>query len=538
MNDTAPALPARLPDMAAQLPDFSDRLSPMLVKELRQGMRSPVFVWGMILMNAFLAVVVWLTMLEPESNGLHRSFFWAYCILVCGLLPLRAAGALHDELKGNTIDTLMMTRLTGWRITLGKWIAVVAMQCLAAVTVLPYEIVRYFMGGLNVPLELAWLGIFLLAGMTSAAVLTGFSWTRFFLVRAALMMGITFLMWRFCTEVLDEMFDGSRDYLLERFYVKWGWRGIGLLLVAGLHLAFFALDLGASQASPLIENRAPRRRVAGLMAVTCYVGIACSYPPLGFTGDFREFLLCCKLAGGTLLVVGLQALVEMPVNFVSTVTPWVKRGKWGVLAGRFFYNGWPSGVMFLGVLLAVCLTVLWRQYLFLEDQVSLLGGIPVYLNDYYDDGRLSHLIGGWGALIGLVPVPLVLWQIFFRKRLAWHLGVYGIMLMLVASVQLGLIAVAAGLKMPNLLKGGLPLPTMSWTWLEESYGGSDFYPGLTEFFNWGTLQIIVVSWIVILAWWLVAMILAMRAFQETRAVEREAAGVLKQDNAVEAGSRG
>ena len=101
---------------------------------------------------------------DPGENSLHQAFFGGYCALVCGLLPLRAAGALHDELRGNTIDTLILTRLTGWRITLGKWVAVVAQQLLATVTVLPYLIVRYFAGGIDVPMELAWLGIFLLAG--------------------------------------------------------------------------------------------------------------------------------------------------------------------------------------------------------------------------------------------------------------------------------------------------------------------------------------------------------------------------------------
>ena len=168
------------PGKAAGLPDFSERLSPMLVKELRQGMRSPLFVWGLIAMNLFLAGVVWLTMDDPDENMLHQAFFGGYCALVCGLLPLRAAGALHDELRGNTIDTLILTKLTGWRITLGKWVAVVAQQLLATVTVLPYLIVRYFAGGINIPMEVAWLGIFLLAGMGSAALLTGFSWIKYF----------------------------------------------------------------------------------------------------------------------------------------------------------------------------------------------------------------------------------------------------------------------------------------------------------------------------------------------------------------------
>ena len=78
---------------AASLPDFSERLSPMLVKELRQGMRSPLFVWGLISMNLFLAGVVWLTVEDPGEVSLHQAFFGGYCALVCGLLPLRAGGA-------------------------------------------------------------------------------------------------------------------------------------------------------------------------------------------------------------------------------------------------------------------------------------------------------------------------------------------------------------------------------------------------------------------------------------------------------------
>jgi hypothetical protein len=57
---------------------------------------------------------------------------------VCLLLPLRLSAALREEMGGNTMDTLVLTRLSGWRIVLGKWVATAALQVLMALTVLPY----------------------------------------------------------------------------------------------------------------------------------------------------------------------------------------------------------------------------------------------------------------------------------------------------------------------------------------------------------------------------------------------------------------
>jgi len=530
MSATAPSLPASpLPVAVPQLPDFSERLSPMLVKELRQGMRSPVFVWGLIVMNLFLSVIVWLTMLMPEDESLHQAFFGAYCALVCGLLPLRAAGALHDELRGNTIDTLILTRLTGWRITLGKWVAVVAQQGLAAVTVLPYLIVRYFVGGVNLPMELAWLAIFLLAGMGSAAILTGFSWIKYFLFRAALMMGMTYLTGRFCKQVLEEIFGYHRNYRLDEIYQDVGWKGFLLLLIPALHLGFFALDVGASKVGSPVENRAVKRRLAGLAALACYTGIGLTWPVLPFLEHLVDLKHCVVLGGVTFLLLALQALLEKPVNLVSVVLPWVKRGWPGRLAGRFFYMGWPSGVMFLSVLLAGFIGAGW--WWLAGRDVAVSSGSPsaywTYLDVYSDSDYLVELVSDWGTVIGMIPVPLVLWQIFFRNRMPWHLGIYGLMLMIVGALQLGIVALAATMEKPNLLKWGLPIPTMSWAWIGESSDRDWTRASAGAFLSWSNLDIIAVSGIVIQVWWVLAVILAGRAFRETRAVEQEAAASLR-----------
>ena len=538
VQDAAPTVVIAPAAPLVHLLDFSERLSPMLVKELRQGMRSPMFVWGLIVMNLFLAFTVWLTVLEPEEKAYHLGFFGAYCILVCGLLPLRAAGALHDELKENTIDTLVMTELTGWRITLGKWLAVVAQQCLAAITVLPYLIVRYFAGGIDVPMELAWLGIFLLAGMGSAAVLTGLSWIKYFLFRAAIMMGVTFAVGGFCVALLEDIFRNSNRYLLDEMYDRYGWRYFLLFLVPAIHFAFFSLDLGASKVGSSVENRSTRRRLVGVGAIAFYAWIglpelaSSSSSSIFFYSHRVIFIFSMMFGSGTLFLISLQALLEKPVHLVSMVIPWVKRGWWGRLAGRFFYPGWPSGVFFSGALLllgsGLAMFGLWQT----QDEFGF---------DWFERMSLegwAYLVIGYSSVVGMLIAPLVIWQIILRRRFSWHFGTWLLLVIALGVLHLGVAATAAGMDTPKVLKWGAPLPTMGMSWLYESidrYHGSSYQyrprysfvdPG--QMLNWDDLDILKVSGIVYLSWWVLAMLVAMRAFRRTTALENEAIAALKQ----------
>jgi hypothetical protein len=193
--------------------------------------------------------------------------------------------------------------------------------------------------------------------------------------------------------------------------------------------------------------------------------------------------------------------------------PWVKRGWWGRLAGRFFYVGWPSGVLYLVTLL-----------------VFFGGGLLWCMYFDFNARYFAKLIGGTGALLGMLPVPLVLWQLFFRKRLPWHFGIYVLMLGMLAALESVIIALASGLDSPNLLKLGLPIPTMSWPWLAAvHYADPDHFTSRPiETMDWGYEEIAVISGGVSVFWWIMALFLSHRASRETRAVEREAAALLKQ----------
>lgn len=525
------------------LRDFSDRLSPMLVKELRQGMRSPVFVWGLIAMNLFLATVVWLTTEDAGSEELNQAFFGAYCVVVCGLLPLRGANALYEELRGNTIDTLVLTKLSGWRITLGKWIAVAAQQVLTSITVLPYLIVRYFAGGLNVPLEIAWLGIFLLLGLLSAAVLTGFSWVKYFLLRAGIMLGITVASGAFCVAVLEGIYGYRNRYIIDDIYEEVGWGFFVLMGVLALHVMFFALDIGASRVAAISENRTTRRRLVGLAAIAVYCGIGIwSYNAGGGSGSarFSEFLLGfgSSLAIGTTLILIVQSLLERPVNLAPVLQPFVRR-KWiGRLAGRVFYPGWASGVIFSLLLLLTGLGIggwiVWSNW-------NPDPGLTGYRRYAFNMANVS--MRDWSYLICVLmvipftlPVPLVMYQWFFRKRLNWHFGTYVLMITLLASVELLLLALASGMENATYLKLGLPIPTMSWTWLTHLTPDYDYYyrhmPSYMKaddtpdprMLNWDRPALIVITMAVGVFWWAMALLQALKAFRATAAAERELLG--------------
>ncbi len=525
----APADPDIPAKRLAELPDFSERLSPMLVKELRQGMRSPVFVWGLIVMNLGLTAIVSLNMLDPDADYLHQAFFGVYCLLVCGLLPLRAAGALHDELRGNTIDTLVLTRLSGWRITTGKWVAVVAQQVLAAITVLPYVIVRYFAGGIDVPMELAWLGIFLLTGMLSAAVLTGFSWMRYFLFRAAMMMGVTWLTVKFCVEVLEDLYGSRRDNLLEELYDDGGWRVFAMLFIGAAHLAFFCLDLGAARVSALVETKALRRRLVATGVIALYLLGGLTLPWQGSFPDLDPLVMTVKMVCGTLALTGLQAILERPVNLMSVVLPWVRRGTKGRIAGRFLYDGWPSGVCWFGGMLLVGTLLLgWRLEQIASEAYSGMGH-----GDYYLSPWEAREVAAWvttaGGFLGMLIAPLVLWRWWARDRLPWHLGTWLVFVVGLGMAQLAVFALASTTENNQMLKWGLPLPGMGLSWVTEandyrrSWRSVETYVNL----NWDYLDIIRVSGLVVQGWWLAAGWCALRAFRKTTALEQEAMAALK-----------
>src|SRR5438309_1669501 len=109
--------------------DFADWLSPMLVKELRQGVRNRLFVTTFILLQGAMLLTMAMTLLDAGDGSRSDStmFFWGILgVGILVILPLGGLNAIGGELKANTLELIFLTRLTALRIVAGKWLAILA----------------------------------------------------------------------------------------------------------------------------------------------------------------------------------------------------------------------------------------------------------------------------------------------------------------------------------------------------------------------------------------------------------------------------
>jgi ABC-type transport system involved in multi-copper enzyme maturation permease subunit len=176
---------------------MSDRLSPILVKELRQGIRSQLFTGSFLLVQALLFLFglsfVLSDSLQKDSTADSLLFWTTLAVPLLILVPASASQAIEREVSGRTLDLLLLTRLSSYRIVLGKWASVVAQASLLLVSALPYVILRYFLGGIDVVGELKTLGGLLLASGLLAGIAMGF-WSLN-LPRLAKWAAVLFLIW-------------------------------------------------------------------------------------------------------------------------------------------------------------------------------------------------------------------------------------------------------------------------------------------------------------------------------------------------------
>src|SRR4051794_24473523 len=154
MSIATTTVAAPLPSSAIVRRDFPAWLPPMLIKELRQGLRTRGFV-GALLIFQVVMLLLMLTALGNQAgatagsrsvgSALSLGFFWSLMsVMLLLVTPSRALGGLQLEVESRTLDLLMLTRLNAWGIVLGKWISLLAQAALLLVAMLPYLVVRYF----------------------------------------------------------------------------------------------------------------------------------------------------------------------------------------------------------------------------------------------------------------------------------------------------------------------------------------------------------------------------------------------------------
>jgi hypothetical protein len=340
MADVATTDAVRASGRAAGRPwrgdDFFDWLPPMLVRELRQGIQSGAFVWPFLLIQAALVLHGGFTLLALaerfDGNLLRASggFFWTILVITVGfVIPLRGVNSIATERTGNNLDLVRLTRLSATRIVVGKWAALVAQAALVAASVLPYLVLRYFLGGVNVVHELRALG-WLLVGSAVVAALAIQASTRPQRERVGLMTLVGFGGWG----LLMRSMAGGPAFLAGIP----GWFG---LAVAALYATLF-LEAAAASIAPGAENHALRKR---LLAIGCAAVVA----GIGMFASRRYFPAVALVLGLPVLFAAVGALCERPVRFRRMHAAFARYGVAGRAAAAVFTPGWATGLVFVAL---------------------------------------------------------------------------------------------------------------------------------------------------------------------------------------------
>jgi hypothetical protein len=393
MKPAAPSLSSRR--------KLDDLLSPILVKELRQGMRARVFVISFLLIQVFLFILVLGNVVAQEDRNaleVQSHFFWVivgFALLV--MMPLRALVTVSVEVKNRTLETIMLTRLTAWRVVFGKWSALFAQSLLFVSAVLPFVVLRYFVGGDDVVSDVLWMLFMLWLSGILIAVGVAVSGLNSPVIRVIVLVGVIVAL------------SSSIGFTTSLGYGSTsGLEMLGWLLIFGLFIPGLLFELTASGIAPASENHAiARRLVAGFFFVSAW-GLFC----------ITKSDLKGALAVPLIVLIGICYfdLAEKPRLLPRMADSMARKGWFGKIAGLFLLPGWPSALLFS--LVAIPLAMLA-----IDSQIT-----PPDL----DEGWLLPIF----AIFGSILPPIFLCHFFWPKlnQVLLIIFLYNVILMAVASL--------------------------------------------------------------------------------------------------------
>ncbi len=327
--------------MKTPFADFPDWLGPMLVKELRQGLKARGFVFSFLGFQVVLAIVIIYHVLLYaregkgfEVGGLSATFWTLIGAQLLLITPLRALNELAGERKANTLELIFMSGLTAWRIIFGKWISLLFQALLFLLAILPYMILRYYFGGVNLTEDLTVLGTIMLAcALVSAVALAISGLALFARVTAAVLASFLVLSW--VPMMLARMAFGGRSGAMSFF----DFSDVNFWFIAldSLLVCLIALEVGAATVAPVAENHVGRQRFLALLAFLPVPWLQALHTTEA--GVMAQVVFFAVLAG----VLSWHHLSDAPRSLLSYSRPFS-----GIraLLGLPFQPGWPSAVVF------------------------------------------------------------------------------------------------------------------------------------------------------------------------------------------------
>jgi hypothetical protein len=388
---TEPVAPA---DLSVGKPqDFPEWVPPIVVKELRQGLRSQGFVLILCLLHLMMLGVFLINIeFDKPSQPLDvpEKIFWVFfSILLLGVTPLRGLWEIPSEQQTRTLELLSAVGVSGTRLVVGKWGSLMAQSGLITLTLLPYFVLQYFGGGVDLiySLKIMLLGILLSSVCTAAAMaFSGLKLVMRMVWMGTVVLANLLLMIFELNGVFEEAWFSS---IIQSWGREWWLMGFAGVWATGVFLRLSGDTLDMPAANGAFWTR------LGVCAGWIVFGLSVA---LGLNPDARFGYLILLLAL-TCVVLFWHLQAHRPILPVN-LEPF---RKWGGIAGRmgaiFLLPTWV-GAVFLALLLPAGLWVYVRNE-------PGPGADPIAV------GKLLHPISFFLCFV-------LLWRLFFARSRDAH----------------------------------------------------------------------------------------------------------------------
>ena len=133
----------------------------MQVKELRQSLRRSSFIYPFVCIHLFAITAIFFEFERGISSGgtmaavflwdpNHIGPFWWVAMAACGILmPMAGLFLMPQEIEEGNHEMLLLTSLNRWQIVFGKFLTLWLLSLLTLTSLLPYIIIRYFIGSVE-----------------------------------------------------------------------------------------------------------------------------------------------------------------------------------------------------------------------------------------------------------------------------------------------------------------------------------------------------------------------------------------------------
>ena len=430
---------ANPPSYSIAAAQFADWLPPMLVKELRQGLRTHMFVGAFVTLQVAMVSLLGFQLLAARDGGgtnldddLEQYLWIAIIFMLAVVMPLRGLMAISEETKGGTIDLVQLTHLSSVKIVLHKWLALISQTMLLVIAMMPYMVLRYFFGGDDVwfnVLALGWLTLISIS-LTAVCIAVSSAGT----VGRLLVIGVIgfpgFIMASEFVENRDSLTSGGPPVL-----------SLAYLLLAAI---IVALTLASKQLSAPGENGTTRFRVIAIFLMAG-AGIASLLDPASDSLAWIMWMI------PLMIVAGLESLSEPIKEHPGIYAPFVRRGMLGRTAGRVLYPGWTSGVWFV---LMLGLMFSEADYFWYARHLQL------------DNAAQSAIAAIQFTMALVFPAAIMPLMPSFKHRHWLYVGIQAVCFL----ITIGLMTAFNGRESITsaVVSGLLPMPAMVWE-MSHSY---------------------------------------------------------------------